>query len=272
MTKHPARWFTRAWLRRGAMAGLWLLLLASTAATALASSPALPPRPMPGEGGYGGNGGNGRIVLHIALPAADAGHVAAWQQLWTVVQWQDGLGRWNNVEAWQGAPQGNPGDADHRAYVIDDKDLGKGPFRWVVLQSRGGATAGTSQPFNLPKTAGDSVRVDVAVSLAAVVQPATVVFRLQASTPLKWQSLGTGLEWSDGSTLWYEVVGWYASFDGPNGNGAIRTMRVPDSLRGQGQFRFAVYVDRERGPTAVSPSFRMPAQPGQSATVTAVLN
>jgi hypothetical protein len=30
----------------------------------------------------------------------------AWQDLWTVVQWQDRGGNWHDVEGWQGTPDG----------------------------------------------------------------------------------------------------------------------------------------------------------------------
>ncbi|MBI5879549.1 MAG: hypothetical protein HZB53_18010 [Chloroflexi bacterium] len=253
---------------------VWLAIVVgilATATSAMAVAPGLPPRPMPGDGDNGDDGGGGgmgsQIVLIIHLSTDDTRNLSAWRALWTIVQWQDGTGQWHDVDNWQGAPKGNPGDAYHQAYAIDERNYGKGPFRWIVRTTKGSTDAAVSQPFNLPRNTSEAVRIDVAVAFAP---PTAAVLRVLGAAA-RAASLITALEWSDGSTQWYEVVG-SISVLATDGTAAVWTYRVPDGLRGQGTFRFVVYLDRTRGPAAVSTPFRMPAQAGQSVTVSAVLN
>ena len=88
----------------------------------------------------------GSIMLRV--PSAPAG-------LWTVVQWQDGLGGWHDVEGWQGTLVDG-----WQIWWVARRDFGTGPFRWVVYQdSTKGALLAVSQSFNLPTSDGNLVWV-----------------------------------------------------------------------------------------------------------------
>ena len=87
------------------------------------------------------------IELHMQGPSAG---------VWSVVQWQDANGDWQNVEGWQGVV-----DNGYRRWWVAAKDFGKGPFRWVVFNSPGGLLIATSNPFNLPVLPNNVVYVSV---------------------------------------------------------------------------------------------------------------
>lgn len=66
-------------------------------------------------------------------------------EVWAAVQWQDAQGKWHDVSGWRGSV------VHGRAiWWVEEKDFGKGPFRWVVYQKEGGERLQISQPFNLP--------------------------------------------------------------------------------------------------------------------------
>jgi hypothetical protein len=86
--------------------------------------------------------------IELRIPSAPAG-------LWTVVQWQDGLGGWHDVEGWQGTLVDG-----WQIWWVARRDFRKGPFRWIVYQDlTKGALLAVSQSFNLPTSDGDLVRV-----------------------------------------------------------------------------------------------------------------
>ncbi len=128
-----------------------LLLLAPTPSAVQA----LPPRPTPvatmtptrlplpytREGGL--------IALRVQ-PAQSGGG--------TIIQWQDAKGLWHDVEGWQGALNG-----DSQVWWVAPADLGKGPFRWQVYQSRGGKLLAESKPFSLPGLNRETVRIEVGI-------------------------------------------------------------------------------------------------------------
>jgi hypothetical protein len=89
-------------------------------------------------------------VIELTVESAPAG-------LWTVVQWQDALGDWHNVEGWQGTLD----EGNKKAWWVDKADLGKGPFRWAVTQS--GERLATSESFYLPDSVGQTVRVSISL-------------------------------------------------------------------------------------------------------------
>lgn len=85
------------------------------------------------------------IELHAQNPPAGA---------WSVVQWQDANGDWQNVEGWQGTLNNGT-----RRWWVHSKDFGKGPFRWVVYDSPGGTKIGASESFTLPQFPNEIVQV-----------------------------------------------------------------------------------------------------------------
>ncbi len=69
------------------------------------------------------------------------------QGVWTVVEWQDTkTTKWHEVEGWQGTVEL---DGTQVWWVAPD-DLGKGPFRWVIYDSKDGDALQTSDEFELP--------------------------------------------------------------------------------------------------------------------------
>jgi hypothetical protein len=81
-------------------------------------------------------------------------------QAWTVVQWQDQIGGWHEVEGWHGTVEL---DGSKRWWVAA-KDFGKGPFRWVVMAKNDGQPLATSLSFNLPSTAYEVVQSEVSLN------------------------------------------------------------------------------------------------------------
>ncbi|MFQ5400207.1 MAG: hypothetical protein ACE5E7_11495 [Anaerolineae bacterium] len=77
---------------------------------------------------------------------------------WTVVQWQDGLGGWHDVDGWQGTLD----DDTHKVWWVGAADLGKGPFRWLVELDDD--VLAVSEPFDLPAAAGESVKRFVSIA------------------------------------------------------------------------------------------------------------
>lgn len=107
---------------------------------------ALPPRP--GEAAPPG----ASIVLVLSAPVRSA---------WTVVQWQDGLGRWHDVQGWQGWAEPLWDGAYGKVWWVSPADLGTGPFRWAVFS--GERLMAASEPFHLPISPGGMQKITVRV-------------------------------------------------------------------------------------------------------------
>ncbi len=82
----------------------------------------------------------------VSLSAIRLSGAGAPATAWTVMQWQDGLGGWHDVEGWRGEfdPDG------FKTWRFPEQHFGTGPFRWQVFDRRGGDLWGVSQPFRLP--------------------------------------------------------------------------------------------------------------------------
>lgn len=137
-----------------------LLLIVSLPSLSLAASSALPTRPTrlptatptatpqapapvkPQVGAYI------ELLVHFAQAPTE---------VWTIVQWQDYHGAWHDVDGWQGTLD----EGNHKLWWVADKDLGTGPFRWVIYQDQAGPPLAASEPFYLPNVSGMRVQVDV---------------------------------------------------------------------------------------------------------------
>jgi hypothetical protein len=96
------------------------------------------------------------IELRVWFPKT--GLDVPWQQLWTVVQWQDGEGVWHDVEGWRGTLDEVAGGVGRKVWWVAGPHLGKGPFRWVVYRDQAQVAPLTrSAPFHLPDVADRSV-------------------------------------------------------------------------------------------------------------------
>jgi hypothetical protein len=81
------------------------------------------------------------LGAHIVL------RVEMWREdLWAVVQWQGTDEAWHEVEGWHG--QFNQYGVVR--WWVDAKDANKGPFRWVIYETKGSKIMWTSTPFRLP--------------------------------------------------------------------------------------------------------------------------
>lgn len=77
---------------------------------------------------------------------------------WTVVQWQDSTGSWQDVEGWRG-----PLDEGRKKWWVSQRDFGRGPFRWAMHQDQGGELLAVSESFYLPDTANELVQIEVSL-------------------------------------------------------------------------------------------------------------
>ncbi len=109
-----------------------------------ASAGSLPPRPtpIPSITPVARTGVSG-APIELQVPGAHS----AW---WTVVQWQDARGNWNIVTGWQGSFDEIKSGTGYKTWWVAPADLGKGPFRWAVYETKDGALVKASEPFNLP--------------------------------------------------------------------------------------------------------------------------
>jgi hypothetical protein len=147
---------------------LFVTIVVATA-TVMLAQPALAQLPArPGLDSPTGDGPDGaQLVLLVQFPNSWPWESAHWQELWTVVQWQDPhTGLWHTVEGWQGTL--DTVEVDEAGLVTGEKtwwvgkdELGKGPFRWLVYREQGGGLLTTSTAFDLPGVAGTSVTVTV---------------------------------------------------------------------------------------------------------------
>lgn len=102
------------------------------------------------------------IELHCQLPAQSLS--LSWPELWTAVQWQDSDGRWHDVEGWRGKLDQVVNGVGKKVWWVAEKDLGTGPFRWVVRRGEGGELLAASAPFHLPGTGEERQRVGVVLT------------------------------------------------------------------------------------------------------------
>ncbi len=133
---------------------------APTVTSTPTSTPApVPPAPAPASTSDDG----GRIELRAEFPKTWYKTGIHWQNLWTVVQWQDDPGVWRNVEGWQGTLDEVQDGVGRKEWWVAGRDLGKGPFRWVVYQGQGGGPLATSESFYLPDDVGRITQIGVTV-------------------------------------------------------------------------------------------------------------
>lgn len=110
-----------------------------------------------------------QVGAHILLSMQTTSSVT--QPLWSVVQWQGASGEWHDVDGWRGEIVNGS-----KRWWVDEKDFGKGPYRWAVYQKQGNvgdsegedsiyqreaALWATSKPFHLPTQTGSSLVVFV---------------------------------------------------------------------------------------------------------------
>ena len=125
---------------------------------------ALPPRPEPASESPPVVGGG--IELRVYATQADTSRVVDWESVQTLVQWQDDLGGWHDVDGWRGTLDETYSDGGYKLWFVSEEHLGTGPFRWViypVAKTPDDETLATSDPFNTPSSDNETVRVVVTI-------------------------------------------------------------------------------------------------------------
>ncbi len=102
------------------------------------------------------------IELHCHVPAQGPSPFGS--ELWTAVQWKDSSGGWHNVEGWQGSLDEVASGVGKKVWWVAEKDLGTGPFRWLVRQTDGGEPLAVGEAFYLPRAAGETILLEVSVT------------------------------------------------------------------------------------------------------------
>ena len=136
-----------------------LLMVAWGTSLALAAPPALPPRPTPAAPtpiSMSASTSPGWAGIELHVQAARPG-------LWTVVQWQDALGGWHDVEGWRGTLDEIGNGVGQKRWWVARPDFDTGPFRWMIYQGPGGRLLAASEAFRLPRY--ETLTVVVEVSL-----------------------------------------------------------------------------------------------------------
>ena len=143
-----------------AIIGLLLIGLAQPALADL--PPRTTPTPAPAEPPAPSAPGSW-IELRVQFPSTWPWNTRPWNQVWTVVQWQDATGNWYTVEGWQGALDEMVKTEGVKAWWVGQSDWGKGPFRWLVYERWGGRLLTQSAPFKLPSAQDQKVKVEVSL-------------------------------------------------------------------------------------------------------------
>jgi hypothetical protein len=99
--------------------------------------PPPPPRETPAPGGT--------IILYVHTSQTG---------LASVVQWEDGLGNWHDVDGWRSELTWLTSYVFFQPWWVAPKDLGTGPFRWLIYNPKTGKTVGTTNSFYLPMGGG----------------------------------------------------------------------------------------------------------------------
>ena len=100
-----------------------------------------------------------KLALRVNFPTTIA---YPWQEVWTVVQWQDEKGIWRDVEGWQGTLDAVEGGVGIKHWWVGQAHLGQGPFRWQIYRTKGGWLMATSEAFTLPEAIGMTRQIEVA--------------------------------------------------------------------------------------------------------------
>lgn len=102
-----------------------------------------------------------RLQVHALFSQSWPWDELHWQNVWTVIEWQDDKGDWFVVTGWQGnldaIAQGEAGWIGTKEWWVGHENLGTGPFRWKIYEYSGGPLLVTSEPFDLPEEAGKTL-------------------------------------------------------------------------------------------------------------------
>ena len=161
--------------------------------------------------------------------------------LWAVVQWVDAPGNWHDVSNWRSQLQGGT-----QTWEVFPAQLGQGPFRWLVTRGPEGPSVATSEPFYLPRSAGETVRINLSLPSAnrePVIQSVSAELpQVQTHGSMRLRCAAVDPE---GGPLTYE---WVASQGAIEGSGPEVTYRAGGT---NGVDPVVVTVSDDRGGRAV---------------------
>jgi hypothetical protein len=147
----------------GAIALTLLPRLVAAAPDGLPPRPATPTPVVAAPAPAKASASGASIRMEIAFGEDWPSRGLAWQDLWTVVEWQDEEGTWHAVEGWQGGLEKVSGPTGWAIWWLANDLLGRGPFRWVVYERQGGPVMAVGEPFHLPAARGRIVTVKVSL-------------------------------------------------------------------------------------------------------------
>jgi hypothetical protein len=147
-------------LSLGIIITLLALLLPAFAQAAPSALPPRPPTPTPTPPAQSPTV-MAAIELRVQLGSKWSWGTMTWQDLRTVVQWQDRLGDWHAVDGWRGALDEFIGGEGRQVWWVAEKDFGSGPFRWAVTDGRSDQPVAVSRSFNLPARSNEKVIVEM---------------------------------------------------------------------------------------------------------------
>ena len=147
---------------------LEVLAVLQTAPGVLADLPPRPtPRPIPQPSAKPRPPAGAWLELRAQFPSTWPWDSVHWQELWTVVQWQDPYTRyWHDVDGWRGGLDDVTVDEGGavlggKGWWVAEKDFGTGPFRWAIFQGQRGELLSVSEPFDLPDSTGATATIEV---------------------------------------------------------------------------------------------------------------
>lgn len=154
------------------MTGMAMVLLAAVLPSLASAAPSdLPPRPTPttpeptAEPPAQPTIDGGQIVLQVVFGENWSSTGLEWQDLWTVVQWQDPWGNWHDVSGWQGTLDKVCKSADQvkgmKSWWVPQSFFGKGAFRWLVYTAVDGDLLEQTESFELPVRVGQDVLLEL---------------------------------------------------------------------------------------------------------------
>jgi hypothetical protein len=139
-----------------------------TPSPAMTTTPTLSPTPDPTSQPAGERKQLGAYIkLRVEFPQAWPWNQVHWQEPCTVVEWQDDQGKWHNVENWRGSLDRVEITTHGRVFGektwwVGERDFGDGLFRWQVYRSSQEVQRlVTSETFDLPQAAGETVTINV---------------------------------------------------------------------------------------------------------------
>jgi hypothetical protein len=105
--------------------------------------------------------GMASIELQVRFGSKGAWGTMTWQDLQTVVQWQDKLGDWHAVDGWRGALDEFVNGEGYKVWWVAEDDFDGGPFRWVVTDGQSDQPMAVSHSFSLPARSNEKVIVEI---------------------------------------------------------------------------------------------------------------